>query len=374
MEPPFARPFHLTSLAFSSVVGRRALLAVGRSNGFVNMYSLHENSTLPMTILLRNAAVHLSFSPITHLRPSLSTSAFLSDQEILMIGDDAGNVNVYAIDWPKKRDRDVLGFSRGYMHIARISVHSQQVCGLAWSPDGKYFATGGNDNICCLFRTSQVIDPRAPESTFRSDKVLHMWQLSAAVKAIAFCPWQAGLLAVGGGSNDRAIHFYHTLTGAALAIIDCAAQVTSLSWSSTRHEIAATFGFAQPDHPYRIAVYSWPACRQVLAVPWTNDLRALYAVPYPRSPPPCETGRRRRRETFAQDQRKLALSGRLDGCLVVAASDGTIRFQDVWSDGPERQHDGAFGPVGVGGHGLLGGSDILEGLHGVDKDDKLVIR
>ena len=61
-------------------------------------------------------------------------------------------------------------------------------------------------------------------------------------------------MAIGGGSNDRCIHFYHTVSGACLATIDCAAQVTSLVWSTTRRQIAATFGFAQPEHPFRIAV------------------------------------------------------------------------------------------------------------------------
>lgn len=95
----------------------------------------------------------------------------------------------------------------------------------------------------------------------------HRWRHGAAVKAIAFCPWRQGLVATGGGSNDKCIHFYHTTSGAALATISVAAQVTSLIWSTTRREIAATFGYAQPDHPYRIAVFSWPDCRQVAAVP-----------------------------------------------------------------------------------------------------------
>lgn len=95
----------------------------------------------------------------------------------------------------------------------------------------------------------------------------HKWEHTAAVKAIAFCPWREGLLATGGGSHDKCIHFYHTTSGVALATIAVHAQVTSLIWSTTRREIAATFGYAQPDHPYRIAVFSWPECRQVAAIP-----------------------------------------------------------------------------------------------------------
>lgn len=95
----------------------------------------------------------------------------------------------------------------------------------------------------------------------------HRWEHNAAVKAIAFCPWREGLVATGGGSHDKCIHFFHTTSGVALATIAVHSQVTSLIWSTTRREIAATFGYAQPEHPYRIAVFSWPECRQVAAIP-----------------------------------------------------------------------------------------------------------
>lgn len=31
-------------------------------------------------------------------------------------------------------------------HIFTLTGHSQEVCGLKWSPDGRYLASGGNDN------------------------------------------------------------------------------------------------------------------------------------------------------------------------------------------------------------------------------------
>lgn len=45
--------------------------------------------------------------------------------------------------------------------LARIKVHTQQICGLAWSLDGEHFATGGNDNLCCLFNAEQVLESTA---------------------------------------------------------------------------------------------------------------------------------------------------------------------------------------------------------------------
>lgn len=196
----------------------------------------------------------------------------------------------------------------------------------------------------------------------------HKWEHTAAVKAIAFCPWREGLVATGGGSHDKCIHFYHTTSGVALATIAVHAQVTSLIWSTTRREIAATFGYAQPDHPYRIAVFSWPECRQVAAIPWDGEHRALYAIPYPQGPPDYRaarnaTGRARDRNQERRDLEKRRNRTAAKGCIVVAASDKSIKFHEVWSGGKKAT---------VGGSGLLGGSDILEDLEGIEKEGDVI--
>ena len=45
-------------------------------------------------------------------------------------------------------------------HIATLSGHTQEVCGLKWSPDGKYLASGGNDNLLNVWsaQTTQTTD------------------------------------------------------------------------------------------------------------------------------------------------------------------------------------------------------------------------
>lgn len=35
-------------------------------------------------------------------------------------------------------------------NVATLSSHTQEVCGLAWSPDGMTLARGANDNTLCL--------------------------------------------------------------------------------------------------------------------------------------------------------------------------------------------------------------------------------
>ena len=39
--------------------------------------------------------------------------------------------------------------------ISRLSGHNQEVCGLAWSPDGKFLASGGNDNLLNIWSVNR---------------------------------------------------------------------------------------------------------------------------------------------------------------------------------------------------------------------------
>ena len=41
-------------------------------------------------------------------------------------------------------------------HIGTLSGHTQEVCGLKWSPDGKYLASGGNDNLLNVWQAGNA--------------------------------------------------------------------------------------------------------------------------------------------------------------------------------------------------------------------------
>lgn len=106
--------------------------------------------------------------------------------------------------------------------------------GLAWNWDGLQFASGANDNLSCVYNVdADLVSPTRPRHSFTHD---------AAVKALAFCPWQENLLAagslspnidssLGGGSQDQRIRFFDTRTGHLLATLDTGAQVTAILWS-----------------------------------------------------------------------------------------------------------------------------------------------
>jgi meiosis-specific APC/C activator protein AMA1 len=122
--------------------------------------------------------------------------------EDLLVGDEIGNIYFYAVNWGlynmvTRQDATIT-------LLRRIVVHTQQICGLAWSHDGEQFATGGNDNTAFLFETVNIEGSRnaagvreANEHPVVEGGEKHRWQHGAAVKAIAFCPWQKTLLATG---------------------------------------------------------------------------------------------------------------------------------------------------------------------------------
>ncbi|RPA86336.1 WD40 repeat-like protein [Ascobolus immersus RN42] len=347
-EAKGAQPFkpwseaHVTCLAFSSKEGRLNILAIGRVDGSLSLWRPGE----PSPRIERN---HTSGVATVAWRPT-PVELLRTQSEELLVGDEQGTVYYYRVDWNgPEEDSPPAPVDCTLTLLIKIHPHTQQICGLAWSVDGRQFATGGNDNLACLFEAHTVLEHAALGAPTETPLHRYQWAHGAAVKAIAFCPWQASLLATGGGSNDRSIHFFHTYSGANLASILVAAQVTSLIWSTSHREIAATFGYSNPEHKMRIGVFSWPDCKQVVSIPWQEEMRALYAIAYPGGPDPAGRGGRR------SDQGSTDTDGHA-ACLVVAASDETVRFHEIWGKSRKTVYPKA---------GVLGGSSILEYDEGI---------
>ena len=92
-------------------------------------------------------------------------------------------------------------------------------------------ASGGNDNLLMIWDAG-------------SDRPSHrITSHQAAVKALAWCPFQSNLLASGGGTADRSIKFWNTHTGALLNSIDTGSQVCALQWNRHEREILSSHGF-----------------------------------------------------------------------------------------------------------------------------------
>uniref|UniRef100_A0A3B3ZT36 Fizzy-related protein homolog n=1 Tax=Periophthalmus magnuspinnatus TaxID=409849 RepID=A0A3B3ZT36_9GOBI len=167
----------------------------------------------------------------------------------------------------------------------RLQGHRQEVCGLKWSTDHQLLASGGNDNKLLIWNHSSL----SPVQTYMD----HL----AAVKAIAWSPHQHGLLASGGGTADRCIRFWNTLTSQPLQCMDTGSQVCNLAWSKHANELVSTHGYSQN----QILVWKYPALTQVAKLTG-HSYRVLY----------------------------LAMSP--DGeAIVTGAGDETLRFWNVFS-------------------------------------------
>eukprot|EP00850_Spirogloea_muscicola_P012302 SM000079S22420 [mRNA] locus=s79:111299:113567:+ [translate_table: standard] len=194
---------------------------------------------------------------------------------------------------------------------AQLAGHAQEVCGLRWSPSGQQLASGGNDNLLLVWDSAAG----------GSGGPLHRLDAhQAAVKALAWCPFQANLLASGGGTADRCIKFWNTHTGALVNSVDTnsqptpawhltvglrRAQVCSLLWSQHEREILSSHGFSQN----QLCLWRYPSMTKAA-------------------------------ELTGHTARVLHLAQSPDGLTVLsAAADETLRFWKVF--GPQVEAGGA---------------------------------
>ena len=118
--------------------------------------------------------------------------------------------------------------------VGRMTQHSQEVCGLAWSPDGTMLASGANDNTLCL---TEAANMHTQNCTARYALTDHQ----AAVKALAWSPHERNLLASGGGTADRCIKFWNSASGSLLNSVDTGSQVCALQWSPHEKELLSRY-------------------------------------------------------------------------------------------------------------------------------------
>lgn len=146
--------------------------------------------------------------------------------------------------------------------IAELNGHTSEVCGLEWRSDGAMLASGGNDNLVNIWDARSLTTPKWTKTNHK-----------AAVKALAWCPWQLNLLASGGGNYDGCIHFWNSTTGARVNSIDAGSQVTSLKWSTSYRELVSCHGL--PDN--QLTVWSYPTLVRNVEIP-AHETRILHSA------------------------------------------------------------------------------------------------
>ncbi|KAG7272488.1 hypothetical protein CRUP_005960 [Coryphaenoides rupestris] len=139
-------------------------------------------------------------------------------------------------------------------HIFTLAGHSQEVCGLRWSHDGRYLASGGNDNMVYVW-------PGVMEgSVGNGGQSLHSWSdHQGAVKALAWCPWQANILASGGGTSDRHIRIWNVYSGSCITAHDTQSQISSLEFAPNYKELVSGHGYAHNN----VSIWKYPSLTKV---------------------------------------------------------------------------------------------------------------
>ncbi|ETV95953.1 hypothetical protein, variant [Aphanomyces invadans] len=186
----------------------------------------------------------------------------------------------------------------------RSQGHDQEVCGLAFAGNGTSLASGGNDNVVNIWDLKQVHRP-----------VHRLMEHSAAVKALAWCPWEASLLASGGGTADKSIKLWNSNTGMLLQSKATHAQVSALVWSSPQSgnkykELLSAHGFQSP----AMTLWSYPSMQKI-------------------------------RSFTTRSGRILNLASNGSSHVVSWCSEGTLRQWDLFLPTPPT----AAGPPGSGG-------------------------
>ncbi len=133
------------------------------------------------------------------------------------------------------RDKNILVRDvriKDQLYVTKFIGHKQEVCGLKWSFDQQQLASGGNDNRLNIW---SVHSPHPTASLLKH---------SAAVKALAWSPHQHGLLVSGGGTADRTIRFWNSMTGEETKCLDVGSQVCNLMFAKTVNELVSTHGYS----------------------------------------------------------------------------------------------------------------------------------
>ncbi|TFY77834.1 hypothetical protein EWM64_g6178 [Hericium alpestre] len=203
--------------------------------------------------------------------------------------------------------------------------HRQEVCGLRWNGDAGVhsgmLASGGNDNKVCIWdlrgsrRPGRITGGSGTASSSASGigeegqtGDMPLWKFhehTAAVKALAWDPHVPGILATGGGTQDKHIRFWNVQYGNMLSELDTGSQVCNLTWSLTSHELVSTHGFSSTTAQNQICIWRYPSLDMVASLSGHTS-RVLYLAMSPEG------------ET-----------------IVTGAGDETLRF---WNAFPKRDH------------------------------------
>ncbi len=200
------------------------------------------------------------------MQPSAMLPHGSHDGRISALAWNANNSNLLAS--ASKDSRILLHDLRSMQKpICRLLGHTQEVCGLRWSPDGSQLASGGNDNCLCMWDLGTTA-PRFSRLNYHT----------AAVKAIAWSPWQSHTLATGGGTADKCIKVWDSITGECTQSFQTDSQICAMLFNPQEKELISAHGFTSN----QVVVRRYPSMEPVAELKGHKS-RVLYMAMSPDS-------------------------------------------------------------------------------------------
>ncbi|KAF7295183.1 hypothetical protein MIND_01057100 [Mycena indigotica] len=221
-----------------------AFLGIGLGTGEVELWDVERG------VKLRTMAGH---------QAQIAVLSWYS--HLLSSGCGDGSVWHHDVRVPRHKVMELLG-------------HNGEVCGLQWRKDGELIASGGNDNVVNIWDGRVGDTPVGGDTVATGNAKWTKRNHTAAVKALAWSPWQPNLLASGGGTNDATINVWNSTTGARLHTVTTPSQITSLHFSPHKKELLSTHGY--PTNA--IGVWSYPSLEKVAEIRDAHDSRVLYSA------------------------------------------------------------------------------------------------
>lgn len=133
--------------------------------------------------------------------------------------------------------------------IFNIKQHKQEICSLKYSYENDLLSSGGNDNIAYIWDVRKLNNKLlsiSNNNNFISSQIKPSFINNfhnAAIKAMAWCPWQRHVLATGGGTKDKTIKIVNCDTSKIIKNVETGSQVCAILWNKKEKEIISSHGY-----------------------------------------------------------------------------------------------------------------------------------